>query len=112
VMGSVAAAEDGARLGKGGGFADLEFALATAAGLIGPHTTCVTTVHELQVLPAGTIPLTDHDVPVDLIVTPERVIDCRSRHETRPAAAIRWEDLTEEKIASIPLLAAQRPRPR
>ena|SRR5215469_12308964 len=46
VMGSVAAGEDGARLGKGGGFADLEFALATAAGLIGPHTICVTTVHE------------------------------------------------------------------
>ena len=41
--------EDGARLGKGGGFADLEFALATAAGLIGPHTVTVTTVHEIQV---------------------------------------------------------------
>ena len=108
VMGSVAAGEDGARLGKGGGFADLEFALATAAGLIGPHTTCVTTVHELQVLPAGTIPLTSHDVPLDLIVTPERIIDCRPRRGTRPPAAIRWEDLTEEKIAAIPLLAAQR----
>ena len=66
VMGSVAAAEDGSRLGKGGGFADLEFALATAAGLIGPDTVCVTTVHELQVVAAGTIPLTSHDVPVDL----------------------------------------------
>jgi 5-formyltetrahydrofolate cyclo-ligase len=108
VMGCVAAAADGARLGKGGGFADLEFALATAAGLIGPHTTCVTTVHELQVLPAGTIPLTDHDVPVDLIITPERVIDCRPRRGARPPAGLRWEDLTEEKIAAIPLLAAQR----
>ena len=109
VMGSVAAGEDGARLGKGGGFADLEFALATAAGLIGPHTTRVTTVHELQVLPAGTIPVTSHDVPVDVIVTPGRAIDCRPRQGTRPPAAIRWEDLTEEKIAAIPLLAAQRP---
>src|SRR6204780_2184001 len=80
VMGSVAAGEDGARLGKGGGFADLEFALAVAAGLIGPHTTSVTTVHEIQVRPAGTIPLTDHDVLVDFIITPERVIDCRPRH--------------------------------
>ena len=58
VMGCVAAGEDGARLGKGGGFADLEFALATAAGLIGPHTLVVTTVHELQVCAAGEIPLT------------------------------------------------------
>ena len=84
-MGSVAAGEDGARLGKGGGFADLEFALAAAAGLIGPHTVAVTTVHEMQVRPAGTIPLTDHDVPVDFIVTPERVIDCRAARGTRPA---------------------------
>ena len=108
VMGSVAAGEDGARLGKGGGFADLEFALAAAAGLIGPETVTVTTVHELQVRPAGIIPVTGHDVPVDFIVTPERVIDCRPPRGPRPAAGIRWEDLTEEKIAAIPLLAAQR----
>jgi len=108
VMGSVAAGEDDARLGKGGGFADLEFALATAAGLIGPETVCVTTVHELQVVAAGTIPLTSHDVPVDFIVTPDRVIDCRPRHGPRPAIGICWEDLAEEKIAAIPLLAAQR----
>ena len=106
VMGSVAVAEDGARLGKGGGFADLEFALATAAGLIGPDTVCVTTVHELQVVAAGTIPVTDHDVPVDFVITPERIIDCRPRHGPRPEAGIRWDDLTEEKIAAIPLLAA------
>jgi 5-formyltetrahydrofolate cyclo-ligase len=110
VMGCVAAGEDGARLGKGGGFADLEYALASAAGLIGPHTTSVTTVHEIQVRPAGTIPLTDHDVPVDFIVTPERIIDCRPRHGPRRAADICWDDLTEEKIAAIPLLAAQRGR--
>jgi 5-formyltetrahydrofolate cyclo-ligase len=108
VMGSVAASEDGARLGKGGGFADLEYALATAAGLIGPQTVSVTTVHELQVRPPGTIPLTGHDVPVDLIVTPERVIDCRPRHGPRRPASICWDDLTEEKIAAIPLLSAQR----
>src|SRR6201990_2425399 len=53
VMGSVAVGEDGARLGKGGGFADLEFALASAAGLIGPHTLVVTTAHELQGAPAA-----------------------------------------------------------
>jgi len=108
VMGSVAAAADGARLGKGGGFADLEFALATAAGLIGPHTVCVTTVHELQLLPAGQIPVTGHDVPVDVIVTPDRVITCGAGLQ-RPSAGICWADLTEEKIAAIPLLTALRP---
>ena len=108
VMGSVAAGEDGARLGKGGGFADLEFALAAAAGMIGPRTVIVTTVHEIQLRPAGEIPVTGHDVPVDLIVTPERVIDCRGRSQARPTAGIEWADLTEEKIAAIPLLSALR----
>ena len=108
VMGSVAAGEDGARLGKGGGFADLEFALASAAGLIGPDTVTVTTVHEIQVRPPGTIPLTTHDVPVDFVVTPDRVIDCRSRRPPRPDAGLVWADLTDEKIAAIPLLSALR----
>jgi 5-formyltetrahydrofolate cyclo-ligase len=108
VVGSVAASADGARLGKGGGFSDLEFALAMAAGLIGPETIAVTTVHEIQVQPAGSIPLTAHDVPVDFVVTPERVIDCRARRGARPDSGIIWADLTEEKIGAIPLLAALR----
>jgi 5-formyltetrahydrofolate cyclo-ligase len=112
VMGCVAVGEDGARLGKGGGFADLEYALAAAAGLIGPQTVTVTTVHEIQLMPAGTIPLTSHDVPLDFIVTPERVIDARARARpgvlSRPEAGIEWGDLTEEKIAAIPLLQALR----
>jgi 5-formyltetrahydrofolate cyclo-ligase len=110
VMGSVAAGEDGARLGKGGGFADLEFALAAEAGLIGPQTICVTTVHDLQLRAAGAIPLTSHDIPVDVIITPERVIDCRGRRARRSRAGIEWDDLTQEKIAAIPLLAARRQR--
>jgi 5-formyltetrahydrofolate cyclo-ligase len=108
VMGSVAVAADGARLGKGGGFADLEYALASAAGLIGPDTVSVTTVHELQVARPGTIPVTSHDVLVDFIITPERVIDCRPQHGPRPTPGIDWADLTEEKIAAIPLLTALR----
>lgn len=106
VSGCVAVGEDGARLGKGGGFADLEFALASAAGLITPTTVVVTTVHELQVRPAGIVPATTHDAPVDLIVTPDRVIDCRQTRGPRPRAEIRWEELTEEKVAAIPLLSA------
>jgi 5-formyltetrahydrofolate cyclo-ligase len=112
VMGSVAAGLDGARLGKGGGFADLEFALASAAGLIGPRTVSVTTVHELQVRPSGTIPVSEHDTAVDYIITPERVIDCRPARQSRrprPSTSIIWDDLTEDKIAAIPLLSQLRP---
>jgi 5-formyltetrahydrofolate cyclo-ligase len=109
VIGSVAVGEDGTRLGKGGGFADLEYALAAAVGLIGPQTTVVTTVHEVQVRPAGSVPTTEHDVPVDLVVTPDRVIDVRGRRRGRPVGEVRWSELTDEKIASIPLLTALRP---
>ena len=70
VTGCVAAGEDGARLGKGGGFADLEFALACTAGLTGQDTVVVTTVHELQVRPPGSIAMAAPDAPVDLVVTP------------------------------------------
>ncbi len=103
VVGSVAVTEDGARLGKGGGFSDLEFAVAQTAGLIGSETLVVTTVHELQVVPDGEIPMTAHDVPVDVIVTPERVIDCRAGPHSRPNG-IHWEELSDDKVASIPLL--------
>ncbi len=108
VVGSVAVDTSGARLGKGGGFSDLEFALASAAGLIGTGTVVATTVHPLQVVAAGRIPLTDHDVPVDLIVTPEEVIAADGGHR-RPDGVL-WDRLTAEKIASIPLLERLQPR--
>ncbi|MFP5319523.1 MAG: 5-formyltetrahydrofolate cyclo-ligase [Acidimicrobiia bacterium] len=103
VAGCVAAGEDGARLGKGGGFSDLEFALASEAGLIGPGTVLATTVHELQLRPAGVIPTVDHDFFLDLIVTPERVIEVRRRGRRRPGR-LRWDELGDEKVAEIPLL--------
>ncbi len=107
VAGTVAAGLDGARLGKGGGFSDLEFAVASEAGLIGPDTVVVTTVHEVQVRPAGEIPTADHDVTLDLIVTPDRVIEV-PRRKRRRGGGILWDGLTDEKIEAIPLLARLR----
>jgi 5-formyltetrahydrofolate cyclo-ligase len=106
VAGCVAVGEDGARLGKGGGFSDLEFAVASEAGLISPATVVVTTVHELQV--RDDIPTTAHDVRLDLVVTPDRILDCRTPGSARPPAHIRWNELTGEKIDAIPLLATLR----
>lgn len=112
VTGCVAVGVDGRRLGKGGGFSDLELAVACEAGLIGPRTRIVTTVHDAQVLPARTIPQAAHDFLVDVIVTPTRVIEPRhARRRTR----IVWSELTEEKVAAIPLLErlrAERRAPR
>jgi 5-formyltetrahydrofolate cyclo-ligase len=113
VTGCVAVAEDGTRLGKGGGFSDLEFAVASEAGLIGDDTLVVTTVHPLQLLPAGSVPRTEHDVQVDLVVTPDGVHEV-ARAGPRPPGRVRWEELTDDKMAAIPLLArlaAERGRP-
>jgi 5-formyltetrahydrofolate cyclo-ligase len=101
VCGSVAVNAAGARLGKGAGYADIEVALLTMAGLIGPHTTIATTVHDLQ-LADEVLPELAHDFGVDLIVTPTRVI--RSHRQRRPAG-IDWSALSPEKIESIPVLA-------
>jgi len=102
VAGSVAVRRDGARLGKGGGFSDLEWALLTELGLVGAWTTVVTTVHPLQIIRAA-IPMLAHDTPLDYLVTPSRAIACRRRY-SRPAGIV-WDELTTEKIAEVPLLA-------
>ncbi len=104
LCGSVAVTRDGARVGKGGGYADLEYALARELGLVTAATPIVTLVHPLQILDAAaSIPMTRHDIPVDWIVTPDETIETRPRYP-RPAG-IYWDDLPHEKRAAIPLLA-------
>src|SRR5712692_2920645 len=46
-----AASSKGARVGKGGGFSDLEYGLLAETGRIGAGTVIVTTVHALQMVP-------------------------------------------------------------
>ncbi len=81
VTGCVAASPRGERLGKGGGFADREYALLLPREKIGPETPVLTTVHEIQLLPR--IPQEDHDLRLTLIVTPERIL--RVSRETSPS---------------------------
>ena len=50
LCGSVAVNLSGARVGKGGGFSDLEYGLLIEAGKIDDHTTVATTVHPIQIL--------------------------------------------------------------
>jgi 5-formyltetrahydrofolate cyclo-ligase len=111
VAGSVAVNSGGARLGKGGGYSDLEFALARAVGVVDETTPIVTTVHELQVVDDA-IPMTAHDVPLDIVVTPARVI--RTHRRQRKPVGIFWAELSEEQLAEMPALttlARKRARP-
>ena len=102
VAGSVAVNASGRRLGKGGGYSDLEWALARELEVVTARTPVLTTVHELQIVRAA-IPVTSHDVPVDLIVTPERVIRPRARR-AKPRG-IRWDELSAAQIAAMPVIA-------
>jgi len=103
VAGSVAVGRDGARAGKGGGFSDLEWGLLVELGLVGEWTTVVTTVHPLQIVRAR-VPMLPHDVPLDIIAAPERVIRCRPRRARPPG--VLWDALPPGKIEEVPLLAA------
>ena len=103
VCGSVAVNRRGTRLGKGGGYSDIEVALLQEAGRIGPSTVIVTTVHPFQVVDEP-IPETEHDFSVDLIVTPDEVIECEPQ---RRPTGLYWSNLTPAKIAAIPVLAAR-----
>jgi 5-formyltetrahydrofolate cyclo-ligase len=103
VCGSVVVNAEGVRIGKGGGYADIEYALLAELGLVTEQTTIATTVHDLQLLDQA-LPETAHDFRLDVIVTPTRVLRCpRGR---RPRGIV-WEELDAEKIASIPALAAR-----
>jgi 5-formyltetrahydrofolate cyclo-ligase len=103
VAGSVAVAKDGARLGKGGGYSDLEYALGREAGLIGAETPIVTTVHPLQIVAEGTIEMTAHDISLNWFATPEGVVQTAGRYPRPPG--ILWDELGD-KLDEIPVLQA------
>jgi 5-formyltetrahydrofolate cyclo-ligase len=103
VAGSVAVSRTGARLGKGGGYSDLEYAIGREVGCIDDHTRIATTVHPLQIV-RGALPETKHDFRVDVIVTPDRVL--RPRRSRPQPSGIIARDLTEEIRENVPALRA------
>jgi len=105
VCGSVAVNRRGARVGKGGGYSDLEYALLRESGKVTPETPIVTSVHALQILD-GELPMTEHDIPLNAIITPQELIDIRPRYP-KPKG-IYWEILPPEKIEGIPVLKARK----
>lgn len=107
VCGSVAVNRQGARVGKGGGYSDLEFALLTEKKKISAKTPIVTSVHPLQVVDEE-IPMTEHDIPLSAIVTPNEVIEIKSTY-SRPKG-ITWSLLPQEKIDDIPVLRDRKKR--
>ena len=132
VVGSSAVCPNtGKRVGKGEGFAELEWGILSQQGNLDPNKVLVvTTVHDCQVFdqavepwkslmekqeqdtddnedgtnstPFGT--LTQHDVPVDIIVTPTRIIHVPENNKLVKPSGVYWDLLSPQKLASIRVL--------
>ena len=104
VIGSVAVDKLGHRIGKGEGFADLEFAMAASHhGAVTNETLVVTTVHDVQVFDEIPESLFEaHDLSVDIIVTPTEVF--RVEKPLAKPDHIIWNLLTKEKFDQVPIL--------
>ncbi|KAL6962520.1 5-formyltetrahydrofolate cyclo-ligase [Sarracenia purpurea var. burkii] len=104
VIGSVAVdPKTGARLGKGEGFAELEYGMLRYMGAIDDSTPIVTSVHDQQLV--DDIPvekLLSHDVPVDIICTPTQVIFTNT--SIPKPQGIYWDKLSPEKLGQIRIL--------
>ncbi len=101
VCGSIAVGKDGARVGKGGGYSDLEYGLLREENRVRELTPIVTTLHRLQII-LHKIPMFPHDIPVDFLITPTEVIATRSVYP-RPRG-IYWDLLRAANINTIPIL--------
>ena len=102
VEGSVAVDRWGGRVGKGGGYGDLEYAILRELGLACEDTPIATTVHEIQVL-KDKIPLDPWDACVNIIATNRRLIRVEGDYLKKPSGVL-WDFLDEYKINSIPFL--------
>jgi 5-formyltetrahydrofolate cyclo-ligase len=108
VFGSVAVSADGDRVGKGAGYAELEFAVLRTLGVVPDDIPVATTVHDAQVVPA--IPREPFDVTLDLICTPTRTL--RPAHRGPRPPGVLWDALTSERLADMPVLGELRARLR
>lgn len=101
LAGSVAINRRGSRIGKGGGYSDLEYAIGREFGFVKGDVVILTTVHPLQIVDED-LPETNHDFRIDFIVTPDEIVPCH-RQGGRPDGLVK-EHLTEQKISEIPIL--------
>ena len=109
VIGSVAVDVYGTRIGKGGGYAELEYGILREIGAIDEEVPIVTTVHEIQVVKEK-LPREKHDLPVDIILTPRRILN--SLNPYPKPKGIYWDILDEHKISQIPILKELKARVR
>lgn len=100
VAGSVAVSKDGVRIGKGGGYSEIEYGILRELGLISEGTPIFTTVHDVQIIEEA--PKEPHDFVVDLISTPTKTVRIKRRYPQ--PKGILWEKLTSDELEKMPIL--------
>ncbi|KAG9342024.1 hypothetical protein JZ751_018342, partial [Albula glossodonta] len=101
VVGSVAVSEKGYRIGKGEGYSDMEYGMMVSVGAV-KDPLVVTIVHDCQVMDIPDNLIEEHDLTVDYILTPTRVIKTECKHP-KPQGII-WAKLDAEMLEKIPIL--------
>ncbi len=101
VTGSVAVDRRGHRVGKGEGYAELEYGIARELGILDPETPVATTIHDLQLV--SEIPREPYDVLVDVAATPTRLLRFEHDPSEKPPGII-WDLLPCSKLEEIPVL--------
>ena len=96
LTGAGAVSRQGERIGKGTGFFDKEYAILREIGCVEEDTPIIALVHDLQVY--DSLPFEEgKDVPVDYIVTPQKVIKVE-RRLSRPTG-IDWDYVKKSNLA-------------
>lgn len=108
VVGSVAVTRDGARTGKGAGFADLETAIFRELGIIGDTTPMATTVHSIQLVDSDAVVMQAHDTPLDYVATERELIE--TGNTVRRPGGVQWDRVQPDQFETIPFLAQLRDR--
>ncbi|HJK90210.1 MAG TPA: 5-formyltetrahydrofolate cyclo-ligase [Polyangiaceae bacterium LLY-WYZ-15_(1-7)] len=104
VTGCVVIGARGERVGKGGGYSDLEWGVLADAGKVGEGTVIASTAHACQRVEAA--PREAWDIALDLLATPEALH--RFARLPRPPGIL-WDALDPERRAAIPVLAERAP---
>ncbi|KAL8195026.1 UNVERIFIED_CONTAM: hypothetical protein K2H54_045081, partial [Gekko kuhli] len=96
------------RIGKGEGFADMEYAMMVSMGAVREDTVVVTAVHDCQVVEIPEELLGEHDLTVDYILTPTRVV--RTGCVRPKPQGILWHKVSHRTMENIPILKSLRCR--
>lgn len=100
VVGSVCIDKRGNRIGKGGGYAELEYSILKEIGCIDDEVLVISTIHDLQFVDFD-IPRDEFDLGIDIVPTPSRMV--RIDSPIKPPGII-WRKLPRDKLEEIPIL--------